>query len=164
MPLQPHPCCSSQEYPASPIHRWQPIQNDLKYSVALLIVTGFYKSPWLLLKVYSFKMNVIFIAVDQSKKDVWHFPLAKCRYPQYVPRVPGMSPNRPNGSYFTIPQSVNDKHSFLGAPASLYKQTNSAPDPSSRKESYCPLLATWRQETFFGQIQEQNNILWITIT
>ncbi len=27
-----------------------------------------------------------------QRKDVGHFPLTKCLYPQYVPRLPGMSP------------------------------------------------------------------------
>ena len=63
-----------------------------------------------------------------GKKDVGHFPLTKCLYPQYVPGVPGMIPgphfqtnnaNRLNKSYYTIPQNVKGEQSFVGAPASL---------------------------------------------
>ena len=28
----------------------------------------------------------------KNSRDVGHFPLTKCLHPQYVPRVPGMSP------------------------------------------------------------------------
>ncbi len=81
-------------------------------------------------------------------KDVGQFPLTKCLYPQYVPRVPGMSQgphfqtennrflnhaNWPNVSYFPIPQNVKGEHSFVGAPTSLYNLTKSAPDPCLKK-------------------------------
>ncbi len=33
-------------------------------------------------------------------------------------------------SYFTIPQSLNGEHLFVGAPAPLYNLTKSTPDPS----------------------------------
>ncbi len=39
--------------------------------------------------------------------------------------------NRPNESYFTISQNLKREHSFVGAPASLYNLTKSAPDPLS---------------------------------
>ncbi len=37
--------------------------------------------------------------------------------------------NRPNESYFTIPKNLKGEHSFVGAQASLYNLTKSAPDP-----------------------------------
>ena len=66
-----------------------------------------------------------------DKKDVGHFPLTKCLYPKYVPRVPGMSlePHFQIKIYFTIPQSLKGERSFVGAPASLYNLTKNAPDP-----------------------------------
>ncbi len=91
-----------------------------------------------------------FKTCGRQVKDVGHFPLTKCLCPQYVPRVPGMSPghqfqtknglistflnhaNRPNERYFTTPQNLKGEHSFVGAPASLYNLTKRAPDPLLR--------------------------------
>ncbi len=41
----------------------------------------------------------------------------------------GLGPHFHTISYFTIPQSLKGEQSFVGAPASLYNLTTSAPDP-----------------------------------
>ncbi len=63
------------------------------------------------------------------QKNVGHFPLTKCLYLQYIPRVPGMS----QGPHFqTSPQNVKvsthlwaPQHPYItytkGAPDALFK-------------------------------------------
>ncbi len=106
----------------------------------------------------SFKSTSEFSWDKIVTNDAGHFPLTKCLYPQYVPWVtsrlnkkrfdidlhqllkilnqPGTlykflnRANLPNGNYFTISQSLNGEHLFMGAPASLwYSLTKSPPDP-----------------------------------